>query len=196
MVVLSPQGPALPEIPEEESLYYVVESAFTSSTLLELQASGGFDFSNPYLNLYSGTLAAFVLLDKSIAVGVEASKFTSGTRASVERLQSDLSYAFQTDFAKPDWGGSIVFRYTPISGMVNLFAARILQADISLVFKGGAIKYAMQRTLPTFGTGVNVHLGFSSSWGLLFQTIWDWDKPTGESWQSRVGIRLGPTLRF
>ena len=181
----------------DNELYYAAEKPFLSNAKWEVRLAGGYDFSNPYLNVYSGTVGAFYLIDRSLSPGIEVSGFSSSKRGSAQELEDKFSqYNIKINAIAPQYSAAAVFRLTPISGVVNFFSSTTLMADIHILARAGIIQYETVDIGPMFGTGLELQMEMSSHWGFAAAILWDIEKPGGQSWQTRTGFRVGPSLRF
>lgn len=177
----------------EEDLYYLSRATFDQANA-ELQLSGGYDFSNPYIWIYSGSATAYWLESPVWAVGMEISKFGSYDRQTFKALQE----AFSADIGviRPSWAVAAVGRLTPLSGMVNLFSKSILMVDVGLVGRFGIIRYEQIDAGAMLGCGLEIGIGVTQSWGVHLNVDWNADRPSGLPWESRVGFRMGPVFRL
>ena len=181
---------------DEDTLFYSTESSYDRQNW-ESRLLGGFDFSNPYLNLYSAGLGQYWSIDRTFAIGAEASTFFSTERESTKALSRELGpFGYEIQALAPEWTAVFVARTTPLSGMVNFFSSRAIPLDLSVLLRGGWQKYRGLRPGALVGTGLEVQLCLTPHLGLHAALLWDGDKPQNRPWQSRVGFRLGPSVRF
>lgn len=190
-------APLLAAPSPEELIYYETDSSFSTDSPWELRATQGIDFSNPYAFLFATGLGASYSLDKTVSLGVEGSAYFAQQRASTAVLEDVLNrYGYRSDTVYPEYSAVGVIRLTPISGLVNFLSRSVLVADISLLLRGGLVNYRTLGLAPVIGTGLEVHLGISSHFGIAGSLLWDAQQPPGYRWESRVGFRLAPTWRF
>lgn len=179
-----------------DQLYYAVERQFPEKRW-EGRATFTYDFSNPYLQVAGAHGALYWSMNRFLSFGLEGGAYTSSTRDSAVALAETLRrHGNRLDIATPDYGFVGVVRMTPISGLVNIFSSNVMQADVSIALRGGATRYVGLGWGPTLGTGLEVNLRAPSGWGLLTSLVLDWDRTSDSTWQSRIGVRVGPTYRF
>ena len=80
-------------------------------------------------------------------------------------------------------------------GYINLFSKDILNAEIGPIFRAGISQYVGQPIGPLFGVGIDVNLTSKSGFGFHFSVVGDWEKVNAD-YMSRIGVRVGPSLRF
>lgn len=181
----------------ENDLYYAAEKPFLSNAKFEMRLGAGYDFSNPYINVYSGSLGLFYLIDRSLAPGIEVNGYTSGQRGSAQQLETELApYNYKIKALAPQYSLVGVFRVTPISGVVNLLSTTTMMADVHLLGRAGVIQYDTVNLGPTFGLGVEFQMELNARFGFAAAVLWDIEKPGGQAWITRTGFRVGPSLRF
>lgn len=185
-------------ISPDSDLYYSVDSSFRRDERhLEAKLTTGLDFSNPYLNLYAVTGGAYWIFSPFVAVGLEVAGFHSTKRQSLSALEETLGpYGLAVQPLDPKWSAAGVLRVTALSGLVNLFSATVVAAELGALVRAGTIRYGGQALAPTVGTGLELALRFKGDVGVLAALLWDADHPPSRPWESRVGFRVGPTFRF
>ncbi len=182
---------------ENTQLYYAAKATFAEPKILELRLGGGYDLSNPYLNVFSAQGSAYFLASSEWAFGIEGTKYLSSKRSSTTALENELSaYAYTVKAFEPDYSVIGLVRVTPISGLVNFFSQRILQADISLVGRAGIIQYKTLNLGPVMGLALETHIGITPRFGVHSSIQWDLEKPGSYDWQWRSGFRIGPSFKF
>lgn len=188
---------ATEEVSVESDLYYAISAPFELAKVWELRASAGYDYSDPHLNLFVGTLGVSRFLNPSFALGFEGSYFAVTERDSARTLKEELSpYGYATEMIHPDASLALVTRFIPFSGLVNFLGETVMSAELSLSLRGGLLTYSRLRSGPLGGTAVEFALGITPSFGVTTQMSWEWEKPPGHSWKSRAGFRIGPVWRF
>jgi hypothetical protein len=182
---------------EEDTLFYAADRAFSIDSKVEVRLQGGYDIANPYMNVFGPRLSALYLISPFISVGAEGTYYISQARQSATDLATTLKrHGYRLDTSAPDYSVVGLVRVTPISGLVNLFSSEILQAEISILGRGGTIHYDGVGLGPTFGTGLEVSGRLSSGFGFMVSVLWDIDLPADGVSQTRTGFWAGPTLRF
>lgn len=182
---------------EAGDLYYAASRPFAEPKSFELRLGTGYDFSNPYLNVLAFSASAYWLAGDDIAIGLEGAVFSTKKRGSTEVLEAELSpFNYQLKALAPEYSTVAIFRYTPVSGLVNLFSRKVIMADIHLLGRAGAVSYETQGLRPLLGLGFEVQLGFTPMWGMSVGMQWDAENVPKSDWQWRNGFRIGPTLRF
>src|SRR4051812_31717237 len=76
---------------DDKELYYAADKTFSEPRNLELRVAGGFDFSNPYLNVRQLQLGAYWLASPYFAFGLEGAMYDTGLRSSAQNLQQELA---------------------------------------------------------------------------------------------------------
>ena len=181
----------------DEQLYYAVERQFPANKKIEARTAFAYDFSNPYLHMMGGQAAVFYSVSRYVALGLEGSLYTTDRKGSANQLEQELKrHGYRLKTAAPEYGGHAILRLTPFSGVVNFFSSNVMQADVSLLLRSGAMSYVGLGWGPSLGTGFEVNLRTPSGFGLLAGLTWDWDRTSDATWQSRAGVRVGPTFRF
>ncbi len=189
-------GSVCAETSSDSDLYYVAEDTFGEATF-ETRLSGGHDFSNPFLNVFSAGAGVFWLANSSMAMGLEFTGYGSRLRGSMQQLDIELARSgYQLSAKYPEHTMVGVLRITPLSGMLNLLSFHILRVDMHLLARGGTVKYRDHALGPLLGTGVEVHFGVTPAFGIQASVLWDAEKLSDQNWQWRNGFRAGPTLRF
>ena len=184
---------------ESSELYYDLKPSFRHSLPLELQMSGGYDFSRAFLWVYSVGATAYWVPSELIALGGEFNVMRSGKRETVQEMEAQLKpYGFPPDPPplQPQWNASLVMRFTPLSGLINLLSLSVFQSDLSLVARLGDIHYSDIGFCPWTSFGLELALAFSSSFGVHMNIDWGFDKPPQHKWISGVAFRLGPVIRL
>jgi hypothetical protein len=182
---------------ENTQLYYAAKATFAEPKIVELRLGGGYDLSNPYLNVFSAQGSVYFLASSEWAFGIEGTKYLSSKRSSTTALENELAaYAYTVKAFEPDYSVIGLVRVTPISGLVNFFSQRILQADISLIGRAGVIQYKTLNLGPVMGLALETHIGISPRFGVHSSIQWDLEKPGSYDWQWRSGFRIGPSFKF
>ena len=181
----------------DSELYYQTQSTFGSPSRLEAQLSAGYDFSSPYLGIYAAGGAVYWLANPIWSFGGEADIFGSSLKSAAVGLANELSqYGFSTNAIGPKWDAALLLRFTPLSGMVNLLAAKIMMIDLALIARCGAIEYEQSNSGPLAGLGVELLLAVSPSWGIHANIDWNHEWPGNLPGQWRVGFRIGPVIKL
>jgi hypothetical protein len=182
---------------QNSDLYYAAKSHFSEPKWFELRLGGGYDLSNPYLNIFSLQTSVYYLASADFAYGLEGTAYFSQKRSSTEILEQELNdFGYSVNTLSPEFSAVALFRITPISGLVNFFSSRILSADVSLIGRAGAIAYRTVGLGPVFGFALETHIGISPKLGVHSSIQWDFEKPGANAWQWRSGFRIGPSLKF
>lgn len=178
-------------------LHYVLENSFFQPRYFENSLSGGYDFSNPYLGIYSVTLQCLWAPINYFAVGVGFSRYQSKEKDAAATLRNEVDpIGYKLYALAPTHSVVGVVKITPLSGMLNVFSLHVWMAEISFLIRAGILDYDGLPEAPLIGTGLDIGLYFSLNWAMSIALLWDGDKPQDREWQSRVGFRLGPTVRF
>lgn len=181
----------------DSGVYYAAEKSFNTDDKFESRLGAGWDFSNPYLNVYSLQAAGYYLLDSNIAAGVEGTVYTTTNRGSFEDIKRQFSTAgLAVSVNKPQYKFAAAFRVTPISGLVNLLSSKIVKANVNIVGRAGVVQYSGRSLGPVFGAGLETQIEITPHAGVFTQIAFDFEKPGSDSWQGRTGFLIGPTFRF
>lgn len=178
-------------------LHYVIEESFLEHRYFDISLSGGWGFSNPYLSIYSVNLGCLWAPVRHFAVGVGLSRYQSKEKEAAAILRDKVSpIGYKLYALAPTHSVAGVVKITPLSGMLNILSLHVWMAEISFLIHAGILDYDGLSESPLIGTGLDIGLYFSPGWGMSIALLWDVDKPQDREWQSRVGFRLGPTVRF
>lgn len=181
----------------QPELFYEVPAPYSEDASWETRLDAGYDFSNPYLNVYAFRVGGYRILSPIFAAGLEGTLFTTTNKPATKTLEDTLRpYGYETQALAPQWSTAAVLRVTPLSGLLNVFRRQAWSAEISLLLRAGAIQYQQVGTAPLFGTGLEVSLGVAKNVGVHADINWDADALPSRDWQSRVGFRVGPVVRF
>lgn len=193
---LGAEEPA-PDSTVESDLYYAISQPFEENRKWEIRVATGYDFSDPYLNVFSVGPAGSLFLSDTVAIGLAANFYKTSERQAAETLRNQLSpFGYETIVLKPEYSTALTFRLVPLSGLVNLFSQQVMSAEVALQLHGGMMQYSEVGRGPLAGTGIEFALGVSPSFGLVSQMLWEFEKPPGHEWKSRAGFRIGPMWRF
>lgn len=180
----------------EELLYYENESPFETNSRWEARPLFGLDYSDPYAILYSLGAGTSYSVDRTVSLGLEFTTYFTQIRASTRTLDDVLGrFGYRSDVVVPKYSVIAVGRYTPLSGLVNFLSRNVLLADLSLVVHLGTAQYQLGFA-PVVGTGVEIHIGLTRTFGIAGTFLWEAHLPPQYKWESRVGVRLSPTWRF
>lgn len=182
---------------DNTELYYAAKSVFSEPKNFEFRLGGGYDLSNPYLNIFSGQATLYWLMNSEFAFGVEGTAYMASKRSSTVALENELSpFGYSVKALSPNYSVIGLFRVTPISGLVNFFSSRIISADVSLIGRAGTIQYKGLGMSPVVGLALETHLGITPTFGVHSSIQWDLEKPGSFDWQWRSGFRIGPSFKF
>lgn len=181
----------------DSGVYYAAERSFNTNDKFELRLGAGYDFSNPYLNVYSLQGGGYYLLDAQLAAGLEATGYTTSNRGSFEDLKKQFTSAgLAVSVNSPQYKISAAFRMTPISGLVNLFSSKIVKANVNIIARAGVVQYSGRSLGPVFGAGLETQIEITPHTGIFTQISWDFEKPGSDNWQGRTGFLVGPSFRL
>ncbi len=190
--------PSLVQADDADSdLYYASAKAFERNSHFEARLGAGYDFSNPYLNVFSLQAGGYWLAMRNLAIGLEGTTFFSSKRGSTETLQANLgNNGLLLNVNAPQYRFNVAFRATPVTGLVNLFGSKIIKAEMSVIMRGGVIQYQSVAMGPMVGFGLETQLGITPQFGIFTGISFDLEKPGSTAWQGRTGFVLGPSYRF
>lgn len=181
----------------DSGVYYAAEKSFNTDSKFELRLGTGYDFSNPYLNVFSLQGGGYYLLDSQMALGLEGTAYTSTNRGSYEELIKQFGSAgLAVSVNSPQYKVSAGFRVTPISGFVNVLSSKIVKANINLIGRVGAVQYSGRSLGPVLGGALETQIEITPHTGIFTQISWDFEKPGSDSWQGRSGFLIGPSFRL
>ena len=195
---LSPEAANRPvfALATNADLYYETHTVSGADQKIEIRPMLGYEFSHPYLQIYSGNLGVLYRLNPILALGVEGSLYGYANRDSLNLLERELGdYGFHLNNPRPLWGAVSVFRITPFSSLTNLFSRSVLVTDMSVSLRAGFTKYGVD-VVPLGGFLFDVNFELSKQVALLVGMNWDMEKFSGQHIQSRVGVRFGPVVKF
>lgn len=189
---------ALPCFGEDADSLFIAADPRTANQKIELRVNGGYDYSNPYAHLYSGSASLFWLpKNPYYAVGIEGAAYSATKRSSLYPLEQELGlFGFQTEVVTPRWSSNAVFRFTPLTGLVNFLGLTTWVTDLNILLKGGIVDYGALGLKPTVGTGVELYIGVSPAVGFLFSMLMNAEPLVDNRWEMRSGFRIGPVIRL
>lgn len=181
----------------DSGIYYAAEKSFNTDAKFELRLGAGYDFSNPYLNVYSAQGGGYYLFDPMMAVGLESTVYATSHRGSYNELLKQFGAAgLAVSVNSPQYKVSAAFRVTPISGLVNVLSKKIVKANINLIGRVGTVKYTNRSLGPVVGAALETQIEITPHTGIFTQISWDFEHPGGDSWQGRSGFLIGPSFRL
>ncbi len=181
----------------KNELYYEIEHTFDKNASYELQLTPGYDYSNPYIGIYSLRAGFFKIINSIWSVGIEIEKFGSFKYSKITALENELDmYKLSVKSIPPSKLFATTVRFTPLSGLVNFLGLKILKTDLSLLGGLGVIQYRGLPVSPHIGLGVEVAFGISATFGILTNLYWNIERPGSLLFESRVGVRIGPCFKL
>lgn len=180
----------------ESGLYFESHSMKKKTYSCELQPSFGYVFSHPYLHIVAGSLDLLYQTNSYIALGAGFSSYTYSRRSTLDDLETELKdFGFNLKMSPPRWGSALIFRLTPISNLTNLFSKGVFISDLSLSLRTGFTRYSHQNVL---FSGALLEILFSISEKVGLSLGWNWDVEWNNQGKnnSRIGFRLGPSIKF
>lgn len=187
-------SPGLHAEPSSEQLYYELDRTFPKK---EWQTNLNFvyDFNNPYAHLLGGQLGVRRHVSPFVSLGLVGDVFFRVEKQAAQVISNQLNRHNETLLVnKPQFLGAFEVKLIPFIGYVN-FADNIWNAEIGPILRAGVSKYEGYDTNLLFGAGLGIDIESRSGFGFHCSIIGDWDK-VGDDYLSRIGIRMGPAVKF
>ncbi len=181
--------------PTSEQLYYELDRTFPKKPW-QADLAFAYDFNNPFISVLGIQAGLSRSVSPFLNVGVTGDFFSTTPKQIASVIDAQLTRHNETlTVEKPEFVVAAQAKLIPLMGYINLFSKDVLNTEIGPVLRAGVSKYQGRDLGPLFGIGMDVNMESRSGFGMHFSVIADWEKVNGE-FMSRIGIRVGPSLRF